>query len=229
MYRTHDVGPRLHCVVGGIFQPLVVRVAEPARADIIGSAAAEVTVLDVTGGTGLAEGVKAGDLGGARRAASAVDGCEQHAVHDRRVVLIKDPDAARGGVFQHGVALLVGDEGVGGGGVIDASAAEHDVGGSHFQHRYTVGESADRHGREVVVLFVELDGEPLGEEFIADLRREITDDACRDAVGGDFQTLDNGDVAPVMTAVVARPLDGLTVVPDGHRLVGDRRGEFDDA
>ena len=67
--RSHDVCPRLHRVVGGVFQTLVVGVSVPARAHVIRRASAEVTVLDVTGGTGLAEGVKSADFGAASRTA----------------------------------------------------------------------------------------------------------------------------------------------------------------
>ena len=226
---THDVSPCLHCIVGGVFELFVVGISVPRSAYVIGGAAAEVTVLDVACRTGFSERIKAADFGASGGTACAVDRGEKHAVHNRGCVFLHNPDAARRGVFKHCVALLVGNQRVARRRVVYASAAEHNVSGSHFEHRHAVGKSADRHRREVVVLFVELDGESLGQEFVALLRRDIADDSRGDAVCRNFKTLDSGNIASVMSAVISRPLDCLTVVPDGHRFVGDRSGVFQDA
>ena len=158
MSRTHYISPRLCGIVGTcVFETLVVRVAEPAGANIIGSSSAEITVLVVACCTGLSKGIKSAYLCSACGTASAVNRSEQHTVHNRSGFLTHDSYSARCRIFKDGIALLICNQRIGCRRVVYTSAAEHNVCRSHFENGNAVGKSADRHRSEVVVFFVELD------------------------------------------------------------------------
>ena len=157
-------------------------VADPDRAGIVGRKAAEITVVSVAGGTGLAGDGHARE-GSHRARAVAHDALEKLVDGIDRALLHRDPGLRR--VVEHDVALGVQHLRIGARTGIDAVAGKGGVGRRHFHSGHAVGHAAHAQ-RAVIQVVMHQRGKAqlFGHERVGRGQRQLLQRAYSTGVGG---------------------------------------------